>query len=347
MDHKLPGHVIPCSVTQSETAPFFNGGDIMKRSFSELAMEELFNNDVTNTGSNKDERIGDFRTHRHQVFAETDGFLSDFSFAFKNRDVMELSSGGLTETLLCSPNPTPKNSSISVTMDSQSSSICVGSPASANKPKGRDNQAAGATSGSSDHDREINTDDEDIEIEAGPCEQSTDPTDLKRIKRMDSNRESARRSRKRKQAHLAELESQVDKLRGDNASLYKQLTDATYQYRDADTNNRVLKSNVEAMRAKVKLAEDMVTRGSLTSTLSQLSLNQLIQSHLSTSQQVSPSNLRRAAHVSPTITVHRDDAPFSGITGRNSANGLGNTHNISNNNINTAILSDMQGSFCL
>lgn len=57
----------------------------MKRSMSELTMEALFNNDATNTGSNKDERIGDFRTHRHDVFAETDGFLADFSFAFKSR----------------------------------------------------------------------------------------------------------------------------------------------------------------------------------------------------------------------------------------------------------------------
>lgn len=102
---------------------------------------------------------------------------------------------------------------------------------------------------------------------------------------MVSNRESARRSRKRKQAHLADLElqvsnifpcmfylidqikieeknwnlksylcfeySQVEQLRGENASLYKQLTDASQQFGDANTNNRVLKSDVEALRAKV------------------------------------------------------------------------------------------------
>lgn len=44
---------------------------------------------------------------------------------------------------------------------------------------------------------------------------------------------------------------QVDILREENSVLYGQLTDASHQYRDADTNNRVLKSDVEALRAKV------------------------------------------------------------------------------------------------
>lgn len=44
---------------------------------------------------------------------------------------------------------------------------------------------------------------------------------------------------------------QVEQLRGENSSLYKQFSDATQQYRNADTTNRVLKSDVEAMRAKV------------------------------------------------------------------------------------------------
>jgi len=45
--------------------------------------------------------------------------------------------------------------------------------------------------------------------------------------------------------------SQVEQLRLENASLFKQLTDASQQFRDANTNNRVLKSDVEALRAKV------------------------------------------------------------------------------------------------
>ncbi|MFS8017399.1 putative transcription factor bZIP family [Helianthus anomalus] len=68
---------------------------------------------------------------------------------------------------------------------------------------------------------------------------------------MVSNRESARRSRKRKQAHLTNLEQQVELLRGEYSGLFKQLMSASHQFKDASTNNRVLKSEVEALRAKV------------------------------------------------------------------------------------------------
>lgn len=45
---------------------------------------------------------------------------------------------------------------------------------------------------------------------------------------------------------------QVERLRQENSHLFKQLRDASQQFRDADTNNRVLKSDVEALRAKVQ-----------------------------------------------------------------------------------------------
>ncbi|KAG6389612.1 hypothetical protein SASPL_151084 [Salvia splendens] len=99
--------------------------------------------------------------------------------------------------------------------------------------------------------------------------------DTKRIKRMVSNRESARRSRRRKQAHLSDLEEQVEQLSGENASLFQQMGDASNQFKDAATNNRLLKSDVGALRAKVKLAEDLLARGSLTSSLSHLIHNYL------------------------------------------------------------------------
>jgi len=46
---------------------------------------------------------------------------------------------------------------------------------------------------------------------------------------------------------------QVEKLKVENATLYKQFNDASQHFREADTNNRVLKSDVEALRAKVLL----------------------------------------------------------------------------------------------
>lgn len=47
------------------------------------------------------------------------------------------------------------------------------------------------------------------------------------------------------------LVRQVDQLRGENASLFKQLTDANQQFTTAVTDNRILKSDVEALRVKV------------------------------------------------------------------------------------------------
>ncbi|KAL2346869.1 hypothetical protein Fmac_000869 [Flemingia macrophylla] len=229
---------------------------------------------------------------------------------------------------LCSQNLTPNDSTISATIDTQSS-ICgtanVGSPVSANKPEGRENHTKGGTSGSSDEDDG-----------AGPLEQSTNPLEVKRLRRKDSNRESARRSRRRKQAHLADLELQVEKLKVENATLYKQFTDASQQFRDADTNNRVLKSDVEALRAKVKLAEDMVTRSSFTTLNTQLLQTQC---QLSTPQQLNTSNLRRMAHVSPTITVHGNDASYNGVTvgGHNSGNG---NLDMAFNNVNNGVMND-------
>lgn len=77
---------------------------------------------------------------------------------------------------------------------------------------------------------------------------------------MISNRESARRSRRRKQAHLTELETQVSQLRVENSSLLKRLSDISQKYNEAAVDNRVLKADVETLRAKVKMAEETVKR---------------------------------------------------------------------------------------
>ncbi|XP_010324786.1 light-inducible protein CPRF2 isoform X2 [Solanum lycopersicum] len=116
-------------------------------------------------------------------------------------------------------------------------------------------QVRSTTSGSSGEQSE----DDEAEGEAETT-QSTDPTDVKRVRRMLSNRESARRSRRRKQAHLTELETQVSQVRVENSSLLKRLTDISQKYNEAAVDNRVLKADVETLRAKVKMAEETVKR---------------------------------------------------------------------------------------
>ncbi|XP_008786076.2 bZIP transcription factor RISBZ2-like isoform X1 [Phoenix dactylifera] len=123
-------------------------------------------------------------------------------------------------------------------------------------------QGRPATSGSS---REL-SDDEELEGEAETTE-NMEPADAKRARRMLSNRESARRSRRRKQAHLSELETQVSQLKVENSSLLKRLTDINQKYNDAAVDNRVLKADVETLRAKVKMAEETVKRVTGVSTI--------------------------------------------------------------------------------
>ncbi|KAL2490105.1 bZIP transcription factor RISBZ4 [Forsythia ovata] len=290
----------------------------MKRSPSELALQELF---PSEDEKKLEQKIQIFGGADDDFFAVDNG---DLSFSYKNLEMIK----GLSSYNQLADNPhEPQNfnakaSNKSATIDSQSS-LCVDSPSSETKTKGQDNRATGASSGSSGEQ----SDEDDQEIEAGPCGQSTNPVDSKRIKRMVSNRESARRSRRRKQAHLADLDQQVKQLQGEYESLFKQLADATQQFKDAATNNRVLKSNVEALRAKkqeilellsdkssvqpqVKLAEDMVARGSLTS-----SLSHLLQNYLNTPQALMNNNIGRMDIVSPTIAIQGDDnASYPGIT---------------------------------
>lgn len=127
----------------------------------------------------------------------------------------------------------------------------IGIPALPAMPKKPVTQAKQTTSYSSGQ-----SDDDDLEGE----NDGNDPADVKRVRRMLSNRESARRSRRRKQAHLTELETQVSQLRVENSSLLKRLTDISQKFNEAAVDNRVLKADVETLRAKVKMAEETVKR---------------------------------------------------------------------------------------
>lgn len=124
---------------------------------------------------------------------------------------------------------------------------------------------------------------------------------------------------------------QVDQLRGENASLFKQLTDANQQFTTAVTDNRILKSDVEALRVKViivhrrtslnvqfhfsetiaflpvvqvKLAEDMVARGALTCGLGSLGLSPVL----------NPRQACRGPDVLSGLDFAGDDPCFAGLS---------------------------------
>ncbi|KAK5811138.1 hypothetical protein PVK06_026460 [Gossypium arboreum] len=94
-------------------------------------------------------------------------------------------------------------------------------------------------------------DSDDDELRDTETTDNMDPADAKRARRMRSNRESARRSRRRKQAHMNELEAQVGQLRVEHSTLLKSLTDTNHKYDEAAVDNRILKADIETLRAKV------------------------------------------------------------------------------------------------
>ncbi|KAK8635849.1 hypothetical protein V6N13_004564 [Hibiscus sabdariffa] len=102
--------------------------------------------------------------------------------------------------------------------------------------------------------------DSDDELRDTETTDNMDPADSKRARRMLSNRESARRSRRRKQAHMNELEAQVGQLRVEHSTLLKTLSDTNHKYDEAAVDNRILKADIETLRAKVKMAEETVKR---------------------------------------------------------------------------------------
>ncbi|CAL4944865.1 unnamed protein product [Urochloa decumbens] len=134
----------------------------------------------------------------------------------------------------------------------------AGAPAGASGPQVVQNADILVKQATSSSSRE-QSDDDDMEGEAETTG-NRNPVQQRLQRRKQSNRESARRSRSRKAAHLNELEAQVAQLRVENSSLLRRLADVNQKFNEAAVDNRVLKADVETLRAKVKMAEDSVKR---------------------------------------------------------------------------------------
>lgn len=75
--------------------------------------------------------------------------------------------------------------------------------------------------------------------------------DQKKQKRMLSNRESARRSRMRKQKHLDDLSAQLSQLRHDNGQLLQALSLATQRFLGVEAENSVLRTQMMELSSRL------------------------------------------------------------------------------------------------
>ncbi|ESQ53309.1 hypothetical protein EUTSA_v10027117mg [Eutrema salsugineum] len=76
-------------------------------------------------------------------------------------------------------------------------------------------------------------------------------TDERKRKRMESNRESARRSRMRKQSHIDNLRNQVNRLDLENRELGNRLRLVIYQLQRVNTDNNRLLTEQEILRLRL------------------------------------------------------------------------------------------------
>lgn len=94
---------------------------------------------------------------------------------------------------------------------------------------------------------------------------SDDPTvvddERKRIRRMISNRESARRSRMRKQKHMEDLRNEVNRLKFENRDMMNQLRLFTHHSQILQTENELLRSKSVMLQQKLwDMHQDLVVR---------------------------------------------------------------------------------------
>ncbi|KAJ3691859.1 hypothetical protein LUZ61_021023 [Rhynchospora tenuis] len=76
--------------------------------------------------------------------------------------------------------------------------------------------------------------------------------DERKRKRMVSNRESARRSRMKKQQHLEELIGEVARLKSENAQAEMHVNVLTEQYGKVEAENAVLRAEVAQLAERLK-----------------------------------------------------------------------------------------------
>lgn len=82
--------------------------------------------------------------------------------------------------------------------------------------------------------------------------------DQRKRKRMQSNRESARRSRMRKQKHLDDLLAQVAQLRKENSQIHTTMNLTTQQFLTVEAENSVLRAQMMELSQRLDSLNDIL-----------------------------------------------------------------------------------------
>ncbi|XP_022749183.1 bZIP transcription factor 11-like [Durio zibethinus] len=83
--------------------------------------------------------------------------------------------------------------------------------------------------------------------------------DERKRKRMISNRESARRSRMRKQKHLGDLMTQVTQLRKENHQIITRINITTQHYLNVEAENSVLRAQANELSYRLLSLNDIIS----------------------------------------------------------------------------------------
>ncbi|XVF01071.1 hypothetical protein REPUB_Repub04eG0056000 [Reevesia pubescens] len=83
--------------------------------------------------------------------------------------------------------------------------------------------------------------------------------DERKRKRMISNRESARRSRMRKQKHLDDLMAQVTQLRKENHQINTSINITTQHYLNVEAENSVLRAQANELSHRLESLNDIIS----------------------------------------------------------------------------------------
>ncbi|XP_068643126.1 bZIP transcription factor 44-like [Aristolochia californica] len=82
--------------------------------------------------------------------------------------------------------------------------------------------------------------------------------DQRKLKRMQSNRESARRSRMRKQKHLDDLMTQVAQIRKENNQIVTRLSVTTQHYLTVEAENSVLRTQMMELSNRLESLNEII-----------------------------------------------------------------------------------------